>query len=232
MENLAEISERNVLSSIIREDQQYRRWISFEFRGPQKLGDKLVDSIIETTHLPPGYELDRGRFDFLREEEKKQIYNVLALSILLVFMVTASLFESLRQPFVIILTVPLAAIGLFFIFYITDTNFDRSAYIGAIFLSGIVVNNAIILVDHINNLRNKGLAFFEAIITGTADRVRPILMTTATTIFGLLPLVLFSREEKSMWFSLALATIGGLMASAFFVLTTIPVLYSFLAEKK
>ena len=73
-------------------------------------------------------------------------------------------------------------------------------------------------------------SFHDAIITGAADRVRPILMTTATTIFGLLPLVMFSREEKSMWFSLALATIGGLIASALFVLTTIPVLYSFLAK--
>ena len=92
------------------------------------------------------------------------------------------------------------------------------------------MNNAIILVDHINQLRNKGLKFHDAIITGAADRVRPILMTTATTIFGLLPLVMFSREEKSMWFSLALATIGGLIASALFVLTTIPVLYSILAK--
>ena len=94
------------------------------------------------------------------------------------------------------------------------------------------MNNAIILVDHINSLRRQGMDFLNAIITGTADRVRPILMTTATTIFGLLPLILFAREEKSMWFSLALATIGGLIASAVFVLTTIPVLYSILAEKK
>jgi hydrophobic/amphiphilic exporter-1 (mainly G- bacteria), HAE1 family len=230
LERLAKIEARKVLSSIVREDQQYRRWITFEYRGQYKLGDKLVASIIETTDLPPGYVLDRGRFMFMKEEEKEQIYRVLALSILLVFMVTASLFESLRQPFVVILSIPLALIGIFLIFYLTDTNFDRSAYIGVIFLSGIVVNNAIILVDHINQLRNKGLKFHDAIITGAADRVRPILMTTATTIFGLLPLVMFSREEKSMWFSLALATIGGLIASALFVLTTIPVLYSFLAK--
>ena len=232
LERLAKIEERNVLSSIIRENQQYRRWITFEYRGPSKLGDKLIDSIIETTDLPPGYELDRGRFTFMQEKEKKQIYRVLALSILLVFMVTASLFESLRQPFIVILTIPLALIGIFLIFYLTDTNFDRSAYIGVIFLSGIVVNNAILLVDHINQLRGKGMELREAIITGAADRVRPILMTTATTIFGLLPLVLFSREEKSMWFSLALATIGGLIASAVFVLTTIPVLFSVLARKR
>ena len=232
LEQLATIGERKVLSRIIREDQQYQRWVTFEYRGPYKLGDRLVETILKTTQLPPGYELKRGGWGFLSTEEKKQIYQVLALSILLVFMVTASLFESLRQPFVIILTIPLALIGIFLIFYLTDTNFDRSAYIGVIFLSGIVVNNAIILVDHINALRGKGMDLFAAIVTGAADRVRPILMTTATTIFGLLPLVLFAEEKTSIWFSLALATIGGLISSALFVLTAIPVLYSILAKKR
>jgi len=231
LERLATIQERKVLSRIVREDQQYQRWITFEYRGPYKMGDKLVKTVLETTQLPPGYELKRGTWEFMKGEEKREIYQVLALSILLVFMVTASLFESLRQPFVIILTIPLALIGIFLIFYLTDTNFDRSAYIGVIFLSGIVVNNAIILVDHINALRRKGMAFRDAIITGTADRVRPILMTTTTTIFGLMPLVLFAGEKTSIWFSLALATIGGLISSALFVLTTIPVLYSILGKK-
>ena len=232
LERLANIEERKVLSRIVREDQQYQRWVTFEYRGPYKLGDRLVKTILKTTHLPPGYELKRATWDFMRGEEKRQIYQVLALSIMLVFMVTASLFESLRQPFVIILTIPLALIGIFLIFYFTETNFDRSAYIGVIFLSGIVVNNAIILVDHINALRRKGIDFFDAIVTGAADRVCPILMTTATTIFALMPLVLFAQEKTSIWFSLALATIGGLISSALFVLTTIPVLYSILARKK
>ncbi len=231
LKHLAEIFERKTMSRIVREDQQYQRWVTFEYRGPYKLGDRLVKSIIKTTHLPPGYKLERGRWMFMGEEEKKQIYQVLALSILLVFMVTASLFESLRQPFIVILTIPLALIGIFLIFYLTDTNFDRSAYIGVVFLSGIVVNNAIILVDHINSVRKREPEKERAIIIGAADRVRPILMTTATTVFGLLPLVLFSHEEKSIWFSLALATIGGLIASAIFVLTVIPVLYGLLAAK-
>jgi len=157
---------------------------------------------------------------------------VLALSILLVFMVTAALFESLRQPLVIILTIPLALIGIFLIFYFTDTNFDRSAYIGVIFLSGIVVNNAIILVDHINALRRQGMKLYDAIVTGAADRVRPILMTTGTTIFGLLPLVLFAEEKTSIWFSLALSTIGGLVSSTLFVLTAIPIFYSLVERQR
>ncbi|MDW7680925.1 MAG: efflux RND transporter permease subunit, partial [bacterium] len=231
LERLAKIEERKVLSRIVREDQQYQRWITFEYRGPYKLGDRLVESILKTTHLPPGYELKRESWGFLQREEKRQIYRVLALSILLVFMVTAALFESLRQPLVIILTIPLALVGVFLIFYFTDTNFDRSAYIGVIFLSGIVVNNAIILVDHFNALRRQGMPLFDAIISGAGNRVRPVVMTTATTIFALLPLVLFAEEKTSIWFSLALSTIGGLATSMIFVLTFIPVFYS-LIEKK
>ncbi|MFZ5518955.1 MAG: efflux RND transporter permease subunit [Candidatus Zhuqueibacterota bacterium] len=232
LERLASIDERKVMSSIVREDQQYRRWVTFEYRGPYKLGDQLVETIIKTTHLPAGYELSRERWDYLQDKEKKQIYLVLSLSVLLVFIVTGALFESFRQPTIILTTIPLALIGIFLIFYLTDTNFDQSAYIGVIFLSGIVVNNGIILVDHINFLRRKGMQKSEAIITGASERVRPILMTTATTIFGLLPLVLFSQEEKSIWYSLSIATIGGLISSAFFVLMVIPVFYDLVSGKK
>ncbi len=195
----------------MREGQQYLRWISFEYRGPWKFGNRLVDSVIKNTQLPHGYRLQRATFFFLTEEEKEQIYLVLAFALLLVYMVTAGLFESLLQPFVVILTVPLALIGVFLIFYFTDTNFDRSAYIGVILLAGIVVNNSIILVHHINDLRRKGSAVFDAVIQGAADRVRPILMTSATTVLGLLRLVLFTDAQGSIWYALALATIGGLL---------------------
>ncbi len=219
------IGERKVLAEIVREDQQYLRWISFEYRGPWKFGDRLVESIIKNTQLPHGYRLKRATFFFLTGEEKEQIYLVLAFALLLVYMVTAGLFESLLQPFVVILTVPLALIGVFLIFYFTDTNFDRSAYIGVILLAGIVVNNSIILVHHINDLRRKGSAVLDAVIQGAADRVRPILMTSATTVLGLLPLVLFTDAQGSIWYALALATIGGLLSSTLLVLVVILVVY-------
>ena len=213
-----------MLAEIVREDQQYLRWISFEYRGPWKFGNRLVDSVIKNTQLPHGYRLQRATFFFLTGEEKEQIYLVLAFALLLVYMVTAGLFESLLQPFVVIRTVPLALIGVFLIFYFTDTNFDRSAYIGVILLAGIVVNNSIILVHHINDLRRKGSAVLDAVIQGAADRVRPILMTSATTVLGLLPLVLFTDAQGSIWYALALATIGGLLSSTLLVLVVIPVL--------
>jgi len=224
LKDVAHISERKVLARIVRENQQYQRFVSFEYRGPYKMGDRLVESLIKNTQLPPGYKLERRFYFFMREKEKRQIYFVLALSLLLVYMVTAALFESLLHPFIIILTVPLALIGVFLIFFFTDTPFDRSAYIGVILLGGIVVNNSIILVHHINSLRRKGMAVLEAVTQGCRERLRPILMTTFTTIIGLLPLVLFTKEE-SIWYSLSLATIGGLLSSTVMVLTVIPAIY-------
>ena len=138
----------------------------------------------------------------------------------------------MRAPFVVLLTVRLALIGVFLVFSYTGASFTRSAYIGVIMMVGIVVNNAILVVYHINEIRRTGTELKEAIIQGTLERVRPILMTTLTTVLGLLPLILFSETmDATIWNALALATIGGLIASTVFVLTSIPVLY-YLFEKK
>ena len=225
--DVARLEEREVLSRILREDQQYQRTVAYEFRGPAKLGDKVHEAVIEATRLPPGYTLV-GREEWSWSvEEQEQIYGVLAVSLLLVFMVTAALFESLRQPLVVLLSVPMALIGVFGIFFYADASFTREAYIGVIMMGGIVVNNAILLVDHINSLRRKaGMALEKAALQGTLERVRPILMTSATTILGLLPLVLFSEyADANIWNALALALIGGLATSTVLILTVTPALY-------
>ncbi|GBE27610.1 Efflux pump membrane transporter BepE [bacterium BMS3Bbin03] len=225
LSQVAFIGQRQVMARIVRKNQQYQRLVSFEFRGPWQMGDKYLDEIIKSSSLLPGYKMTRAKFFFLQETEKRQIYWVMAFSLLLVYMVTAGLFESLVYPFVVILTVPMALIGVFLIFYLTGANFDRSAYIGVILLAGIVVNNAIVLVDHINSLRRKGLVLPDAIIQGARDRVRPILMTSLTTILGLFPLVLFGEAQKGIWYALSLSTIGGLVSSTLLVLIVIPVVY-------
>lgn len=226
LSDVAQISERKVLAQIVREDQQYQRWISFEFRGPWEMGNRFVDNVLRNTHLPPGYTLQRPTWFFMQKEEQRQVTVILGLAILLVFMVTAALYESLLHPFVILLTVPLALIGVFWIFFLTKTPFDRSAYIGVILLGGIVVNNAIVLVDHINRLRRLGMEWRAAVVQGSCERARPILMTTATTVFGVLPLVLFVESKQGLWYSLALATIGGLSVSSLLVLSVGPALYA------
>lgn len=225
--DVATIEERQVLNRIVREDQQYQRNVSYEFRGPQRLGDRIHEAVMDATALPPGYKLegrDEWRWDW---EEEQQIYGVLAVSLVLIFMVTAALFESLRQPLVVLLTVPMALVGVFLMFFYTDASFTREAWIGVIMMGGIVVNNAILLVDHVNRKRRvEGLALAEATVKGTVERVRPILMTSVTTILGLLPLVMFSDyADANIWNALGLALIGGLASSTLFVLTVSPALY-------
>ena len=197
----------------------------FEFRGPVKLGNLIRDIVIEATDLPPGYTIvERGGWSW-SQEEQEQIYGVLIVSLLLVFMVTAALFESLRQPLVVLLSVPMALVGVFLIFFFTGASFTREAYIGVIMMAGIVVNNAILLVDRVNHLKRDGLDPTEAAVRGTLDRVRPILMTTATTVLGLLPLVLFSESaDANIWNALGYALIGGLTSSTLLVLTVTPAL--------
>ena len=226
------VTPRDVLARIHRENQQYERTVAYEFRGPTRLGDVRYDAIIESTQVPPGYTVREGEAGFtVTDEERGQIWMVLAVALLLVYMVTAALFESLLQPLCVILTVPMALIGVYLIFFYTEASFTREAYIGVIMMFGIVVNNAILLVDHVNRVRscNPRLPMVEAIVRGTLERVRPILMTTTTTVLGLLPLVLFGDSAgANIWDALALVLIGGLLSSTVFVLTITPAVYHLL----
>jgi len=229
--DVASIQRRDILARIIREDQQYQRTVAWEFRGPRKLGDLVRDVVLDATALPPGYKIEEDDTFRWDPEEATQVYFALGFAVLLIYMVTAALFESLAAPFVVLLTLPLALIGVFLIFFYTGSAFSRTAYIGTIMMAGIVVNNAILIVYHIGELRQR-LPSRAAILQGTLERVRPILMTTFTTIFGLLPLVLFARStDENIWNSLALATIGGLISSTLFVLVAIPVAYRYLVVR-
>jgi HAE1 family hydrophobic/amphiphilic exporter-1 len=223
------IEPREVLAQIHRENQQYERTVSYEFRGPTKLGDVYHKAIIENTQVPPGYTVKKGESNWwISSEQRSQIVMVMIVSLVLIYMVTAALFESLLQPLCVILTVPMALIGVYLIFFYTGASFTREAYVGVIMMFGIVVNNAILLVDHINGVRarNEALPLPNAIVKGTVERVRPILMTTATTVAGLLPLVLFGKGAGSnIWDALAYVLIGGLLSSTLFVLTITPAVY-------
>jgi HAE1 family hydrophobic/amphiphilic exporter-1 len=142
-------------------------------------------------------------------------------------MVMACQFESLRDPLVIMASVPLAAIGVFLTLFLTETTFNIQSYIGCIMLGGIVVNNAILLVDHTNLLRRRDrLALRAAIEEAGRRRLRPILMTAITTILGLFPLALGLGEGGEAQAPMARAVIGGLTSSTFITLMVVPVVYS------
>lgn len=231
--DVAVARERDVLGRILRKNQQYQRTVAYEFRGPQKLGANVRDAVIASTDLPDGYTLVGDEEWTWSDDEARQLYGVLGVSLLLVFMVTAALFESLRQPLCVLLTVPMALIGVFVTFYLTKASFTREAVIGVIMMGGIVVNNSILLVDRVNQLRRDGgRSLHDALVLGTMQRVRPILMTSVSTVLGLLPLVLFSEyADENIWNALGYALIGGLSSSTVLVLAVTPAIYLLLERR-
>jgi len=226
LRNLIRFEERRVPSKIIRENQQYVRWISFEYKGPYRFGDQFVDATIKAMPLPSGYSFDRSWSSFwFSQESQISLIKIALLALLIVFMVTASLYESFLKPFIIILAVPFSLIGLFLAYYLTDMPFGRGGYGALVLLIGIVVTNSIVLVDFISRrVATEGFSF-EIVASACSLRLRPVLMTTLTTIGGLLPLLIMG-ERSGLWYSLSLGTIGGLLSSTVLTLVVVPVVYA------
>ncbi|MHB8095998.1 MAG: efflux RND transporter permease subunit, partial [Candidatus Aminicenantales bacterium] len=227
--DVTSLEEKAVAGSIDRENQQFQRSILWEFRGPSKAAENYKKAVFASLRLPPGFSATLDRDLFMTGEEKGQIRFAIVFALLIITMILASLYESLVQPFIILCAVPLALIGVFAAFVLAGYPFDSSAYIGVLLMAGIVVNNAILLVDHINAKRREGRLLLDAVVEGTRERIRPILMTTGTTVFGMLPMILWTVEagKRDMWSSLALCTIGGLTTSTLFILVVIPIFYVF-----
>ena len=176
--------------------------------------------------LPPGYTLTYGGEAESTQESNKQLIIVVILAIFLVFVVMAVQYESLVDPLVIMLTLPLSLIGAIIFMAVTGTTFGATAFLGLILLVGIVVNNAIILVEYINILRReRGLDIYQAVLEAPPIRLRPILMTNLTTIIGLLPIVLGWGEGLEMLRPLAIVIIGGLGFGMLLTLFIIPCVY-------
>ena len=166
------------------------------------------------------------------QESFQSMQFALALAIFLVYLVMASQFESLIHPFVILFTIPLALVGAVLALFVTGTTINIVALIGVIMLAGIVVNNAIVLVDLINQLRAQGKDRLDAIMEAGVARLRPILMTSLTTALGLLPMAIGFGEGAEVRAPMAITVIGGLLVSTFLTLVVIPVVYSLMDRKK
>jgi len=175
--------------------------------------------------LPVDYKLEFTGEELKRKESMSNLSFALMLSLILVFMVLAAQFESVIQPFVIMLTIPLAGVGTVLTFFLLDKTLNMMAYIGIIMLGGIAVNNAILLIDRINQLRENGMQKKEAIVLAGTQRIRPILMTSLTTILALLPLTIGIGDSASLRAPMALAVIGGLVSSTLLTLVVIPCVY-------
>lgn len=181
---------------------------------------------IKSIDLPANYTITVVGDEERRKNSLQSLSFSLLLSIVLVYMVMASQFESLVHPFTILLTIPLAVVGTIATFYWLNTPFNIMAIIGVIMLVGIAVNDAIILVDRINQLKRGGLSRQDAIIQAGQQRIRPILMTSLTTVLALLPLTFGFGESASLRAPMAWAVIGGLVTSTLLTLVVIPCVYA------
>jgi HAE1 family hydrophobic/amphiphilic exporter-1 len=176
--------------------------------------------------LPEGYFVKfGGRYEDMQEAFSSLSWSLL-IAIMLVYMVMAAEFESLLSPFVIMFTVPLAFIGVVFGLFAFGKTLSVPALMGILILSGIVVNNAIVMIDYIDRLRKQGIEFGEAIVEGAVVRVRPILVTAITTILGMLPMALSHTEGAELRSPMAVAVASGLLFSTFLTLFIIPIAYS------
>jgi HAE1 family hydrophobic/amphiphilic exporter-1 len=186
---------------------------------------KNAETSLKDVVLPIDYKMEFTGEELKRKESNSNLTFALMLSLILVFMVLAAQFESVIQPFVIMLTIPLAGVGTVLTFFLLGKNLNMMAYIGIIMLGGIAVNNAILLIDRINQLREAGIKKKEAIVLAGSQRIRPILMTSLTTILALLPLTIGIGDSASLRAPMALAVIGGLVSSTLLTLIVIPCVY-------
>jgi len=191
-----------------------------------------LDDAVQQIPRPAGYEFKYGGEYEEQQENFRELTFAAILALILVYMVMASQFESLRDPFIILFSIPLAAIGVVGILVLTHTTFNMQGFLGIIVLVGIVVNNAIILIDYINQLRRESAyGLHDAVITACTRRLRPILMTTITTVLGLIPMSLGIGEGAELQAPLARVIVGGLATSTLITLVVIPIIYILLEER-
>ena len=224
---LAEV--RTVMSprEITRRNQSRTSYIYAMVNGSMPFDQIIREAEIslQPVMMPVDYKMEFTGEELKRKESVSNLSFALILSVILVFMVLAAQFESITQPFVIMLTIPLAGVGTILTFFSLGQSLNMMAYIGIIMLAGIAVNNAIILIDRINQLREDGHAKKDAVVMACSQRIRPILMTSLTTILALLPLTIGLGESASLRAPMALAVIGGLVSSTLLTLVVIPCFY-------
>lgn len=263
--DLIEIEKREVSRSITRENQKYTTHVNWEYLGTDQMRQKFIKDVVAGIQLPYGYKAEEARQEFLSDEEEEEIGLTLWLAVVFIFIVLAALMESLALPLLILLSIPMALVGVVGIFWLSHSAFDSSAQIGLVLLFGVAVANAILLVSRYRveaslilkaklggdpevaaslfpPLRKTlgGVDMWvlpadervgllkRAVSHGTRARMRSILLTCGTTIFGMAPLLVHLNDttDKDIWENLALASIGGLTSSLVMQLFAIPALYT------
>ncbi|MCK5548019.1 MAG: efflux RND transporter permease subunit [Thermoplasmata archaeon] len=231
--DIANISEERGPISIQRDDEERVISVSANIVG-RSLGHVVADAKkkIAGLEVPDDFTVNfAGEMEEM-EESFRVLLLAFVLGIILVYMVMASQFESLRDPFIIMFAVPFSTIGVIWALLLTGFNFSVMSFIGIIMLVGIVVNNGIVLISYINILRQRGMSVAEAIVTSGHRRLRPVLMTTFTTVLALVPIATFTGEGSENWQPLGVTVIAGLLVSMLVTLILVPTLYASFEERR
>lgn len=233
LDSMATFAVQRSLPQVRRNDRQTSIGLRLEYRKEATSQEvrRAVDRVTAQINLPPGYSWQFGQQLQQAEQEVKVMGINMLLAIMMIFIVMAALFESLLFPFAALSSIFYGIVGVYWFYFMTGTSMTIMGLIGILVLMGVVVNNAIVLIDRINNYRKRGFDQIEAILRAANDRIRPIMMTVLTTILGLLPL---SMGDTSIgaggppYYPMARAVIGGLAYSTIATLICLPVIYLFL----
>lgn len=227
LKDLGEITQAYSPATIKRKEQERVIAVLADVQG-RSLGEITTDikAYASKLELPPNTTIEYAGQIEQQTDTFGDLLLLLLLSIILVYMVMAAQFESFLDPFIILFSVPFAFTGVIVGLLVSGISFSIISFLGAVLLVGIVVKNAIVLVDYTNIIRARGLELKEAIIYSGRNRLRPVLMTTFTTLLGLIPLAVSSGDGSETWRPLGISTIGGLFFSTLITLILVPVLYS------
>ncbi len=234
LKEVARIEESFASPTIERENRQRIVTVKGSVGANIALGDAVaeVNAMLADYETPAGITLDLGGTVEDQGDSFSDILTLFALIIILVYIVMASQFESLAYPFIIMFTIPFAMSGVFLALWLTNTPLSLIALIGGIMLVGIVTKNGIVLVDYMNLLVERGSSVADAVIAGGKSRLRPVLMTSLTTILGMVPMALGIGEGSEIWQPMGISVVGGLLLSTLLTLFIVPSLYAMLEGRK
>jgi len=223
--DLVRVERRSTSPDIVREQQQYIRWIGFEYRGPSEHAERAIDRAIAAFPLPAGYRVERRGSDrSFNERERTSMLDTAIMALVILFMVTASFTESIVKPLVVMLSVPLPLIGAFLAFIVTGLPFGIGGFAALMMLIGIAGGHATLLVDAMSRGLTGKEGRLDILIDAAASRVRPVMLTAAATLGGCIPMVA-AGDEASVWYSLAVGIIGGVASSTLLTPLVVPVIY-------
>lgn len=235
LSNVADLKKGVGPMTISRDNKRRMATVKVECSATAKLGDVQngIKDLIDSNIILPSdvtYSFDGDWVD--AQEKGKYVFIILIMAVILIFAVMAGQYESFKNPFINMFTIPLLVIGVAAIYFFTGSSLSMFSGIGAVMLTGIVVNNGIVLVDFTNQLRARGMGVYEACVEAAVTRIRPIMMTSLTTIFAMLPMAFSHKEGPNMTQPIALTVLGGLCSATFITLFFIPVMYYIFNETR